>query len=216
MLKATKQAIKDTGVGIYDIELARIRDEQDVTDYELGIAAGAELGAQTLICSIWTPNKEYYIEQFAKLCGIADKYNINVMLEFVTFASVNNLKMAKEVIEATKPKNASLMIDTLHFSRSRVDIEELNDLPCPVKMAHICDGPASIPAIDDKDALIHTARAERLYIGEGAIDIKSIIGKLPSDTVLSIELPHLERVIEYGQYEHARRCLESAKNYFSK
>ena len=68
--------------------------------------------------------------------------------------------------------------------------------------------------MSDKDALIHTARAERLYKGEGAIDMKSIINKLPNDIVLSVELPHLERVIEYGQFEHARRCLESAKNYF--
>jgi sugar phosphate isomerase/epimerase len=61
--------------------------------------------------------------------------------------------------------------------------------------------------------LIHTGRDERLYVGEGGIDIAAILNRLP-EMVYSIELPHIERAKELGYAEHARRCLETSKNYF--
>ncbi|MDF2930356.1 MAG: Xylose isomerase protein barrel [Anaerospora sp.] len=78
--------------------------------------------------------------------------------------------------------------------------------------AHLCDGPAEIP--DTKEALIHTGRDERLYAGEGGIDIAAILKRLPA-IPYSIELPHLARVKELGYAEHAWRCLQSAKNYLA-
>ncbi|MEG1825293.1 MAG: sugar phosphate isomerase/epimerase, partial [Cloacibacillus sp.] len=80
-------------------------------------------------------------------------------------------------------------------------------------MAHICDGPAEIPARTDKEALIYTGRDARYYVGEGTINIADMVKSLRPDTVLSIELPHLARSAEYGSTEHARRCLTTAKRY---
>jgi len=215
MLKATKRALDETGVKLHDIELARIREDLDIAAYEPAMAAGAELGAKCLLCSIWTADKAYYTAKFGELCDMAARFGLGVALEFVTFAGAKDLQAVKDVIAAANRPNASYMIDTLHFSRSRVDLAEQDGIPPEMfKMAHICDAPAEMPAMDDKDALIHTARDARLYIGEGGIDMAAIIGKLPPDTVLSLELPHLARVAEYGYAEHIRRCLTSAKQYF--
>ena len=110
--------------------------------------------------------------------------------------------------------NIGIMIDTLHFHRSRVKLEELDAVPKNwFHFAHICDGPAEIPTT--KEGLIHTGRDARLYIGEGAIDIASIVNRMPK-MVYSIELPHIERAKEFGYAEHARRCIQSAKDYFAK
>jgi len=217
LFEQLKRAVTDTGVSVYDIELARIFDGVDIADYESAMVMGKSLGAKVVICSIWTDNKPYYTQKFAQLCDLAAKYELYVGLEFVTFAALNTLKAAKELFAEVNRPNATHMIDTLHFSRSRVDVNELDEISAEqFKLAHICDGPSKIPAIDDKDALIHTARGARYYVGEGGIDIAAIISKLPKDVVIGIELPHIERCAEFGFAEHARRCITTAKEYFAK
>ncbi len=215
MLKQTKRALNDTGLKVHDIELAKIEDGRNVRQYEPALEVAAELGAKSVLSSIWTLNREFYLEQFADLCDMAKKYGLNVDLEFVTWASVSDLKGAVDVLKSTNRENAGIMIDTLHFHRSKVSLEELDELPREwFHFAHICDGPADIPT--DKEGLIHTGRDARLYVGEGAIDIASIVNRLPEGIVYSIELPHLERVAEFGYAEHARRCLQTAKDYLAK
>lgn len=211
MLKQTKNALKLTGIKVHDIELARVVDGVDVSQYEPAFEVSAELGAKSVLSSIWTPDKEFYMEQFAKLADLAKKYGLNVDLEFVTWANVSDLKSAVEVLKTVNRDNTGIMIDTLHFHRSKVNLEELDDIPREwFHFAHICDGPAEIPT--DKEGLIHTGRDARLYVGEGAIDIASILQRCPH-MVYSIELPNVERVKEFGYAEHARRCLQTAKNY---
>lgn len=214
MLKQTKTALSNTGIKVNDIELAKIEDGIDIQSYEPAFEVAAELGAKSVISSIWTPDKNQYLEKFAELCDLAKEYSLNVELEFVTWANVVNLKGVVEVLETVNKDNSGIMIDTLHFNRSRVDLEELDNLPREwFRLAHICDGPKEIPT--DKEGLIYTGRDARLYIGEGAINIAEIMNKLPEDIVYSIELPHLKRVAEFGYAEHARRCIESAKEYFA-
>jgi sugar phosphate isomerase/epimerase len=215
MLKQTKTALRETGLGVHDIELAKIENGRNVKQYEPAIEVAAELGAKSVLSSIWTPDRNFYIEQFAELCDIANKYGLNVDLEFVTWASVFDLKGAADVLKTVNKDNAGIMVDTLHFYRSKVKLEELDEIPREwFHFAHICDGPKEIPT--DKESLIYTGRDARLYVGEGAIDIASILDKLPQDTVYSIELPHIERVKEIGYAEHARRCLQTAKEYLAK
>lgn len=213
MLKQTKRALTSTGIKVHDIELAKIEDSRKVKNYEPAIAVAAELGARSVLSSIWTPNREFYIEQFAELCDIAKKYGLNVDLEFVTWADVDDLQKAVDVIKSVKRDNSGIMIDTLHFHRSRVKLEELDAIPREwFHFAHLCDGPIEIPTT--KEGLIHTGRDARFYAGECGIDIAAILNRIP-EMVYSIELPHLERVKEFGYAEHARRCLQSAKDYLN-
>ena len=215
MLKETQKAMADTGVKIHDIELFRIAADRDVRDYEAALAVGAEIGAKNAISSIWDDDLSRAAEQFAILVELADKYGINVNLEFPTWSTVWDMKGALSFLDAQSRKNVGLLVDTLHFNRSRIELSELDNVPSAyIKFVHLCDAPGEIPDRSNKEALIHTGRDARLYIGEGGIDIAAILNRLPV-TVCSIELPHLERVKEYGAKEHARRCLVSAKEYFS-
>ena len=215
--KSLKEALEITGIAINDIELARVADGVDVSSYEEAFEAGASLGARNVISSIWTDDKDFYLEQFAKLCDLAAKYNLFINLEWPSWAPVGTLAQVREVLDSVKRANAGVMLDTLHASRSYTTYEEIKAIPHEqIKMAHICDGPAEIPDKSDKEALIFTGRDARYYVGEGAIDIAEMVALLPKETVLSIELPHLERVAEYGYTEHARRCLLSAKEYLKK
>jgi sugar phosphate isomerase/epimerase len=214
MLKQTKSALSSTGMKVHDIELARIHDGVDVKNYLPAMETAAELGAKSVLSSIWTPDRDFYIEKFAELCDLAKPLGLNVDLEFVTWADVNELKKAVDVLKTVNRDNSGLMVDTLHFHRSRVKLEELDGLPEKwFHFAHVCDGPVEIP--ETKEGLIHTGRDARFYPGECGIDIAAILNRMPK-MVYSIELPHLERVKEFGYAEHARRCLQTTKDYLSK
>ena len=79
---------------------------------------------------------------------------------------------------------------------------------------HLCDAVQEIPT--DLDVLVHDGREERLYPGEGAIDLKGILSKLPENIVRGIEIPHSVRTAEIGFEAHARRALEYAKNTWNR
>jgi sugar phosphate isomerase/epimerase len=213
MLRATKTAMKETGIHLNDIGLARIHDDVDLKQYEPAFEVSAELGCKHVLSSIWTPNKPFYLEKFAELCDLAAQYGLTVNLEYVTWANVKNLKEALQILQTVNRPNTGVLVDTLHSYRSRVAPEELDAIPREwLHFAHICDAPAEIPT--DKESLIYTGREARLYVGEGAIDIAAYINRLPKEIVLSLELPHIARAKQFGYAEHARRCLATAKAYF--
>jgi len=213
LYQLTKTALEEAGLKIHDIELAKIEKGRDVSYYEPAFEVAAELGVTDVISSIWTDDKDYYLDQFAKLCDLAKQYNLFVNLEFVTWAEVKNLKEAKEVIDTVNRTNSGYLIDTLHFYRSKVSLSELDDIPEEkFRMVHICDGPREIPT--NKEDLAVTGREGRYYVGEGAIPIYDIVKKMGDDIVLSLELPNVQKVRDYGYTEHARRCLETARRYF--
>lgn len=209
LLLETKQAAEETGIIINDTENARIFDGVDVWNYERDLEAAAMLGVRHFLTNIWTNDKSFYTEQFSLLCELASKYNLTVNLEFVTWAGVKDLQGAKELILDSGAKNVGIVVDSLHVYRSRVKLEEFDGLPKEwFNYTHISDCEFEIPS--DVESLIHTGRDERLYPGEGAIDIKSIIEKIPT-AVRGLEVPHYIRVEQLGYEEYARRALMAAK-----
>lgn len=213
MMKETKQVFRDTGIKLLDIELARVYDDMDVKKYVPAMETAAELGGKHILSSIWTSDKEYYIEKFGEVCDLAGQYNLTVDLEYVPVAGVKTLSEAKEVLEAVNRPNAGLMVDMHHFQRAGDSIGDLVQIPDKwFHFCHLCDVSKEIPA--NREEMTRIMREERLYVGEGGIDIAAILNAIPLRPY-SIELPNAKRVAEYGYKEHARRCLESAKKYCS-
>lgn len=214
LLARTKTALADTGVRLHDIELARIFEGVDVRSYLPALEVGAELGARAVLSSIWGGARSEYIERFGQLCDLARPLGLTVDLEAVPIASVSTLAQTVDVLRAVDRANAGLMIDTHHFHRAHDRPEALDALPRQwFHFAQVCDAPAEIPT--EPDAMIHIMRDERLYVGEGGIDVASILAHIPP-CVYSIELPHKARVEELGYAEHAFRCLETLKSYLTR
>jgi sugar phosphate isomerase/epimerase len=213
MLRQTKRALSETGLKVHDIELARIRDDIDVKTFIPAMEVAAELGAKHVISSVWTTNETLAVERFVELCELARPLGFTINLEFVTWANVVNLQQAIAFLDKAKCENTGILIDVLHFSRSRVSPEELDGVsPTLLNFVHLCDAPAEVPTT--KEELIRAGRDERLYVGEGGIDVAAIVNRIP-ETPYSIELPHIARVKELGYAEHASRCIDSAKKYLA-
>jgi sugar phosphate isomerase/epimerase len=211
MMKQTKRALADTGVKLLDIELARVYDGLDPKRYLPAMEVAAELGGKHVLSSIWTTDRNFYIEKFGEICDLAKSFGLTVDLEFVPIASVFDLVGTIDVLRSVNRENAGIMIDTHHFHRSRDSVEDLAALPREwFHFAHLCDAPGEIPT--EKDEMTRILREARSYVGEGGIDVMSILNQMP-EIPYSIELPNLERVKEFGYAEHARRCLQIANNY---
>ena len=206
-----KKALEEYKIGLMDVELARVREDLKVEDYERAFAAGAELGATDVLSSIWTKDKDFAKKEFAKICDMAASYKLRVNLEFVTFSGVVGLEGALEVLDAVARPNAFIMVDTLHAHRSMVGPEDLAKIDRKrFGFIHLCDGPGKIPSLEDP-SMIGVAREGRLYTGEGEIDIKGMLLAMPNNPI-SIELPNSTEMKIRGAAGHAARCLITAKD----
>ncbi len=213
LLAQTRRALDTTGIRLHDIELARVKEGIDPASYVPEFEVAARLGARAVLSSIWTSDRAFYLDTFAAICDLARPFGLTVDLEPVPIAGVHDLAGAVDVLRTVQRPNAGLMIDTHHFHRARDNPADLAALPREwFHFAQICDASAEIPT--DREEMIHVMREARLYVGEGGIDIASILHAMPR-IPYSIELPHLEHVHETGYAEHAFRCLETAKAYLA-
>ena len=216
MIKRTKAALNETGIKVLDLELARILADVDPKTYLPAMETAAELGAKHVISSAWTTvhtDRDFIIERYAEICELAGQFDLKVSLEFPTFSRLTNLRDTVDIVRGANMPNCGILIDTLYIYFSRISFDELEDLPKEwLHFMHICDVAHGIPETEKRMKQI--AREERLYPGEGCIDFYQILKRIPPNIPFSIELPNAQMVDKLGYEEHARRCLESAKNIF--
>jgi sugar phosphate isomerase/epimerase len=214
MIRKTKAALDETGIKLLDIELARIITDVDPKTYVPGFEAAAELGARHVISSAWTTDRsdrDFIVERYAEICDLARPFGLTVDLEFPSFSRLTNLQDAADIVRAANRDNGGILIDTLYIHFSGVGLDQLAAQPPDwFHFLHISDTVEEIPTT--REGMIHIARDERLYVGEGYIDFAAIFDRLPV-IPFSIELPNAKRVKELGYEGHARRCLETARQY---
>jgi len=213
LLTRTKAAMAATGVGLLDIEVARIIKEAKPRDYLPALEAAAELGGRHVLSSAWCDDRLYIVGFFAELCALAQPFGLTVDLEFVTWSGIRTLDEAVEVVKEARAPNSGIVIDTLHFDRCHAELEKLRSLPREwFHFAQISDAPADYST--EREDLIRIGRGERLYLGEGGIDIGSILGCLPQ-VPLSIEIPNVAKLASLGAEQYARLCIETARSYLA-
>ena len=216
-VRETRQALRDTGLKVLDIELARILADNDPRSYLPAFEAGAEMGARHVISSAWTgryTDRDFVVERYGEICDLARPFGLTVDLEFPTFSRLSSLREAADIVHAAARPNGGILVDTLYFHFSGCSLDDLGALPREwFHFLHLCD--AGLPVPVTREGKIHIAREERLYPGEGVIDFAAIVARLP-DVPFSIELPNDRRMAELGAEGHARRCLETAKAYFAR
>jgi sugar phosphate isomerase/epimerase len=209
MMRETKSRLGDTSVGVLDIEFVRLAPETDIASFESFLEIGAELGARHVITAAYDPDRARLIERYAALCDLAAPFRLSVDLEFYPWTTVPNLSNAVEVVGAADRPNSGILLDTLHFDRSDSTFDELDRVPSNwLPFVHVCDAPAERPATTE--GLIFTARAERLFPGDGGIDIAAIMRHMPPDIPVAVEIPMERLTREVGPEEVARRAREAA------
>lgn len=212
LLRATKSRLATTGVRVLDVELARMDPANDPRSYLPLLETAAELGARHVITQLPDPDRTRATERFAEMCDLAAPLQLGIDLEFPSWTDTPNLSKAASVLRAANRPNAGILVDMLHFDRSKSSLDELRALPRQwFRFAHVCDAPAERPTT--VEGLLHTARSERLFPGDGGIDVRGILACLPTNIPYALEIPGDSLVAQIGLREYAKRALRRAQDY---
>ena len=210
-MRETKARLAATGVEVNDVELFRCDPPIEPETYIPVLEATAELGCRNIIAQLPDPNRERALERFVRLCDLAKPLGIFVSLEFPHWTETGNLMEAARIVRAAQRDNAGILVDMLHFDRSASSVEELASLPREwFRFVHICDAPHEWP--HTRPGAIHTARDERLFPGEGGIDLRGILAHLPQDIPYALEIPRIALNKAVGPEEVARLALMVARS----
>src|SRR6266496_3318854 len=212
LMKETKARLDDTGIDVLDVELFRMDPQRGAEDFDAELHATAELGASNIIAQLPDPDRERATERFARLCDLAKPLGIFVNLEFPHWTETGTLAEATKVLRAVNRSNAAILIDLLHMARSGSDCDELRKLPREwFRFAHVCDAEKQCPPTIE--AIIRPARDERLFTGEGTIDIRGILACMPEDIPYSLEIPRVALTKAVGPEEVARLAIRVAQSH---
>jgi sugar phosphate isomerase/epimerase len=188
MRRETIACLRDAGVGVLDASGARLRPETDMAAFAPFIDAAAELGARHILASGDDPDEPRLAARFAELCELAGRSGLTVDLEFVPWMSVADLTLAARMVRTVARANFGIAVDALHFDRSRSRLSDLAALPRTwFRYVQLCDAPRAWAS--DRESLIHEAVSERLFPGEGAIDLAGLLRALPSGIPIALEIP---------------------------
>jgi sugar phosphate isomerase/epimerase len=206
MLRETQRAVADTGVTIGDLEIAMLKPDTDVAWFLPFLEAGAKLGAKHVLVAGYDPDEGRLTATFAAFCDAAVPFGLTADLEFMPWSEVPDLASTIRIVSAAARPNGGVLLDALHFDRSGSRIEDIARVPrASLNYWQLCDGPREKPTTIE--GLLHAARAERMFPGEGGIDLMSLVRAMPADLPISIEVPTAELARTVGPLERARRAV---------
>jgi sugar phosphate isomerase/epimerase len=214
MMRETRAALADTGLRLSDIEFVKITPEINVAALESFIAAGASLGARHVITGPYDHDHARLSDNLAAIASLAGRYGLSALLEFFPWTTVPDLETAADIVGAASCPHVGILIDTLHFDRSDSSLSQIGSVPPHLlPMIHLCDAPAGRPTTTEE--LLHTARAERLPPGEGAIDIAPILTAMPGDIQIALEVPMQQMTLSESPEAIARRVHDAAVKFLA-
>src|ERR1700759_783181 len=209
-LRETKAHLAATGIAVADLEVVAIKPDPLIASFEAFMETGRELGARHTLVAAYDPDLERFSDRFAEYCTMAERYGLTADLEFMPWTFIPDLPTASRIVGNTKSPAAGVLVDALHFERSRSRIDDLRRVsPQRLHYWQMCDAPAERPAT--MDAMIHAARGERMFPGEGGIDLVSLAKAMPDDTTVSIEVPTATLAKTVDAETRARRGRQGAR-----
>ena len=209
-LKETLARLDATGITVADLEVVAFRPETEVATFSAFFETGARLGAKNILVAGYDPDLDRFTDRFAKFCEAAARHGLTADLEFMPWTSVPDLRTANRIVAQVGQPNAGVLVDALHFDRSKSLPGELVRIPADrLHYWQLCDAPAKPPVTTDE--MMHAARSERMFPGEGGIDLLSLTRAMPTDIPISIEVPTATLAKTLNAEARARRGLEAAR-----
>ena len=209
-LKETIARLDATGITVADLEVVAFRPETEIGAFSAFFEAGARLGAKHILVAAYDPDLDRFGDSYAAFCEAAAPFGLTADLEFMPWTYVPDLATANRIVAPMRQANAGILVDALHFDRSKSSVAEFGAVPAHrLHYWQLCDGPAERPATSE--AMIDAARHERMFPGEGGIDLVSLARAMPADITVSIEVPTAGLARTMGAKDRAQRALDAAK-----
>ena len=212
-LRETLAAQRDTGVGVFDLEIIRIGEQFDPHTWDALYDAGAALKAKAILVAGDDANEARLTDNYARLCEVMKPFGMTADLEFMPWTAVKDAKSALRIVKnAGMPSNAGILVDALHFGRSTTTLDDIRAIPrALLHYAQICDAQAGLNF--STEDMIHTARCERLLPGDGTIDVQGLFDALPADLPVSVEVVNFGREAHTSVQDWATECLAKSRPF---
>lgn len=211
--RSVRSAYEQYGLTPLDIEVLWIHPGKADPNHERLLAAGAEIGAHNALLVSSDPNIENTKRRFDSLCLTADKFGLNLCLEFLPITEVKTIEQALEVVTSVQHPRGKLLVDALHLIRSGGSIADVRRVP-PHLMSYAqpCDASIELPLIGD-DPILREAVDGRALFGDGDLPVAELIAELPNDLPLSPEIRSLDLRTRYPDATaRAKAVLESIRS----
>jgi sugar phosphate isomerase/epimerase len=212
MVAAIAAALADTGVTLFSATGIWL-----VPDFRLDAAlpaleVAARLGATYLLAVGNDPDEGRMVANLAKLAEAARAHRLHLALELMPYTAVNSLAKAHRMVAVSRAPNLGLLIDALHLARAGGTPAEVAALPREhIAYLQLCDAPAELP---QGLTLRQESLSARLYPGEGALPLVTLMNSLPQGIVIDVETPV---VADRGLLpaERARNALSATQRFLT-
>lgn len=209
MVREVEKRLADSGMRVLDVEVFRLGPQARVADFEPTLATAARLRASEILVHGADAEPQRLLENICALCDLCARYGLAVNLEPMPWVDVSTVGKAMDLIERSGRKNAALLVDAIHFFRADNSLSSLGNISVErLRYVQLCDAHPGRPA--DMQEVMRQARGDRLFPGEGALDLRGLLGALPAQLPLSLEIP-VARKLE--PFERARLALEATKRF---
>jgi len=205
--RETRARLGALGVGVDLVYPFTLAKWTDIEAFRPAMETAAELGAVAANALVYTRDPSQRVESFERFCALAQEHHLRVALEFYPPSQVRTLEEALALAEVAG--NAGVNVDYLHLVRSGGSLAELRAAPAgAIVYGQFSDAPADCPP----DAREREASHQRLYPGEGALDVAGFAASLPIGVRTSVEAPRDDLIeANVGALERARRALDSTR-----
>ena len=199
-----ERRLDDTGIRVLDVEVFRVDENTKVAQFEPTLALAARLKASEILVHGADADERRLVDTFARLCELAARYRINANVEPMPWVEISTVAKARRVLDKAAMKNAALLVDPIHFFRADNSFDDLNG--APVRYLQFCDAHPGRPS--DTQELMRQARGDRLFPGEGALDLEGLLRALPAGLPISVEIPYAKPM---SPLERAQRALQATR-----
>ena len=200
-----ERRLAETGITVLDVEVFRVAPE--MPDYEPMLEVAGRLGATEILVHGADPDESRLAENFGALCERAARYGLHASLEPMPWVEVSTVAKAKRVIE--RAGKGALLVDPIHFYRADNRLDDLAG--APLRYLQFCDAHPGRP--NETAELIRQARGDRLFPGEGALDLRALLRALPVHLPVSVEVPYAKPM---APLERARRALSATREVLAR
>jgi sugar phosphate isomerase/epimerase len=202
-----ERRLAETGIEVLDVEVFRLTPETRVSDFEAVLEASARLKATELLVHGADPDASRLAGTFGALCDLAARYGLSANLEPMPWVDVSNVASAMRILDLAARPNGGLLVDAIHFFRAGDTPRALSSVPPRLlRYAQLCDARPGRPA--QMEEIIRQARSDRIFPGEGGLDLRGLLRALPAAIPLSLEVPVSQKL---PPLERARRALDATK-----
>jgi len=186
--RAFREALARNGVAVSIAEgFVAMPGDGFAPNWQDDLAILAELGAPCANFVSVEPDRARAFDQCAEFAQAAARSGMRSTIEFVPgLPIIHDLSSALTAVDHVGRSDFGLLLDAMHIFRSGATVADVAALdPARIGYVQICD----VPAEPTGTNYAEEARFDRLPPGEGDLPLRELIGVLPADCVLGLELP---------------------------